>query len=261
MLGGVGNIGTLSSKRRVIAASGGGGGGGGGDGRSGTADSTHVHTISGLNTLFMLPDIIYEPTSSNDNTENYSIKDVSFTSGSSTSHTFYLAQKLKTNTSYYHNDIAVGAIQIFEGNTCVFAGGSEDTSIFTTSDDISDTNPTLSGITYHAIGAGSIFGKWFRGSSTGSSGTGAADSISTDFQSTSNPLPAAGEAIVPQAANTNFLAVEASSSTTNFYVYLKFTVNLTTNTAHKFVFAYNLGVHPSDTGDDKDDNTGLYIEN
>jgi hypothetical protein len=255
MLGGVGNIGTLSARRRVIAAA----GGGGGDGRSGSADSDHVHTISGLNTLYMIPDIHYEATGT-DNTDNYSIKDISFTSGSSVSHTFYLACKLKNNTSAFHNDVAVGAIQIFRGDTCVFAGGAEDASIFTTSDDVGDVDPTGS-ITFSAVNTVVANGRWNVGSSTGSSGTGAADSISTDFQSTSNPLPNAGEAIVPQASSTNFLFVEATSSGLNDKVYLKFTVSLTKNTAHKFVFAYNFGVINTDTGDDKDDNMGLFIEN
>ena len=256
MLGGVGNIGTMSARRRVIAAA----GGGGGDGRSGSADSDHVHTISGLNTLYMIPDIHYINQSANDNTENYSVKDISFTSGSSASHTFYLACKLKSNTSSFHNDVCVGAIQVFRGDTCVFAGGAEDTSIFTTSEDVNDTDPTGS-ITFGAIPPSVQNGKWNVASATGSGNTGAADSISTDFQSTSNPLPNAGEEIIAQAASTNFLFTEATSSSAGFKIYLRFTVSLTTSTAHKFVFAYNFGVNTSDTGDDKDDNIGLYIEN
>ena len=45
------------------------------------------------------------------------------------------------------------------------------------------------------------------------------------------------------------------------FQYLKFTASLATSTDHIFVFAYNFGTTTTDTGDDKDDNVGLYIEN
>ena len=109
-------------------------------------------------------------------------------------------------------------------------------------------------------------GRWSKASSTSSNNTGAADSIDPGFQNTSNPLPNAGEDIIPQAdpgtfGATNYLYTEATQSTEDNFIYLKFTVSLATNTAHKFVFAYNLGVTTTDTGDDKDDQIGLYIEN
>ena len=130
MLGGVGNIGTMSARRRVIAA------GGGGVSRSGTADNDHVHTISGLNTLFMIPEIHYIQQSVNDNAENYSVKDILFTSGSNATHTFYLATKGKSNTSTFNNDLCVGAIQIHTASAVVFAGGAENVSgIFSTPSD------------------------------------------------------------------------------------------------------------------------------
>lgn len=260
MLGGVGNIGTMSARRRVIAAAGGGGGGGLGS-RSGTADSDHVHTISGLNTLYMIPDIHYINQSANDNTENYSVKDILFTSGSSATHTFYFATKGALNTSTYNNDLCVGAIQIHTASEVVFAGGAENVSgiFYTPSDHVSNTDPT--GLTFGAVGTSGSGAKWHVKSSTGSPGTGAADSIATTFQSTSNPLPNAAEENIAQAASTNFLYSEGTGLANNEFIYLKFSANLATNTAHRFVFAYNFGVSTSDTGDDKDDNVGLYIEN
>jgi len=256
MLGGVGNIGTMSARRRVIAAA-----GGGGISRSGTADSDHVHTISGLNTLFMIPEIHYIQQSVNDNAENYSVKDILFTSGSNATHTFYLATKGKSNHQTFNNDLCVGAIQIHTNSEVVFAGGAENVSgIFSTpSDDVSNTDPT--GLTFGAVGTSGSGATWHVKSSTGSSGTGAADSIATTFQSTSNPLPNAGEENIAQAASTNFLYSEATGLALNNFIYLKFSANLATNTAHRFVFAYNFGTTPSDTGDDKDDNVGLFIEN
>jgi len=259
MLGGVGNIGTMSARRRVIAAAG-GGGGGGGLSRSGTADSDHVHTISGLNTLFMIPDIHYIFQTVNDNAENYSVKDILFTSGSNASHTFYLGVKIKNNTSTFHNDLCVGAIQIHTASAVVFAGGAEDSSGFTTIGQVPNTDPT--GLTFGALGTSFSSGaKWHVRGSTSSSKTGAADSIATTFQNTANPLPNAAEENIAQVTSTNFLGTEGSGSSGGNYQYLKFTVSLATNTAHRFVFAYNFGVSSGDTGDDKDDNVGLYIEN
>ena len=210
----------------------------------------------------MIPNIHYIFQNVNDNAENYSVKDILFTSGNTTaSHTFYLIIKTQLNIAFFNNDICVGAIQIFEGDTCVFAGGAEDTSIFTTSDDTVLTNPPSGALTYHAISTGGTNGQWSKKSSTNSANTGAANSISTVFQSTSNPLPNAGEEIIAQVPATDFIYYEATQTAEDRFGYLKFTTNLTLNTAHKFVFAYNLGVHTSDTGDDKDDNVGLYIEN
>lgn len=252
-------VGKLSARRRVIAPA-----VAAGLTRSGTADSDHVHTISGLNTMFMIPDIIYINQTVNDNTENYSVKDVSFTSGSNASHTFYLANKLNANTSGFHNDICVGAIQIHTASSVVFAGGPADLSDFTTSDDIlfnafASVDPT--GQTYHAVNFNGTTGRWNRKAVSGSNNTGADGSISATFQSTDNPLPNAGDGIIAQDSSVQPLFTEASSSSTGSFIFLKFTVSLATNTAHKFVFAYNLGVSASDTGDDKDDQVGLYIEN
>ncbi len=271
------SVGKLKSPRRIIAATGGGGGGGAGVSRSGTSDSDHVHTMSSLNTLFMIPNIHYlSMLGVNDNTENYSVKDINFTSGSNASHTFYLAVKGQNNTSTFHNDLCVGAIQIHTASAVVFAGGAEDTSIFTTTADHTPSNdptvdplPAAGGVgtfstPFNPLGTGSV--SWRSRSSTSSNETGAADSIDPGFQNTSNPLPNAGEEIIPQAdpgtfGATNYIGTEATGLAINEFIYLKFTVSLATNTAHKFVFAYNLGVFAGDTGDDKDDNVGLFIEN
>ena len=266
------SVGKLKSPRKIIAATGGGGGGGAGVSRSGTSDSDHVHTMSSLNTLFMIPNIHYlSMFGVNDNTENYSVKDILFTSGSNASHTFYLAVKGQNNTSTFHNDLCVGAIQIHTASAVVFAGGAEDTSIFTTTPDHTPSNdptvdplPAAGGVgtfstAFNPLGTGSV--NWRSRRSTSSKEPGAADTIATTFQSTSNPLPYAGEEIIAQVSSTNYLGTEATGLAINEFIYLKFTVSLATNTAHKFVFAYNLGVFASDTGDDKDDNVGLFIEN
>ena len=264
MLGGVGNIGTMSARRRVIAAAG-GGGGGGGVSRSGTSDSNHVHTMSSLNSTFMIPNIVYVSMTSgvNDNTENYSVKDINFTSGSNASHTFYFSIKGRPNTSVFHNDLCLGAIQIHSSSAVVFAGGAEDVSGFSTTFNTSTENPT--GETFNGLDSSeaAVSGvRWRVLSSTSSNQTGAADSISTTFQSTSNALPEAGSGVIAQAASTNFIYAETSSPmSTNQFIHFKFTVNLATNAAHKFVVAYNFGVNSSDTGDDKNNNVALYIEN
>ena len=260
MLGGVGNIGTMSARRRVIAAaSGGGGGGGGGLSRSGTSDSNHVHTLSGLNNSFLIPSIVYVSMASgvNDNDTNYSVKDINFTSGSNASHTFYLSIKVQDNISSFHNDICVGAIQIHSSSAVVFAGGAEDLSVFTTSTNTTTENPT--GLTYSSVTTST---EWRKATSTSSSQTGATDSISTAFQNTSNPLPEAGSGVVAQASSTFYLYAETSSPVvTGEFIHLKFTVSLATNAAHKFVFAYNFGVRDLDSGDDADRNVVLFVEN
>ena len=271
MLAGPGNVGILSARRRVIAAAGGGGGGGGGISRSGTSDSNHVHTMSSLNTLFMIPNIVYinHPASSNlpgfnDNLENYSVKDINFTSGSNATHTFYLFVKEKHNPSSFNNDLCVGAIQIHSSSAVLFAIGSSTTTVdgtaISTSEQTASTDPTSQ--TYTTLAQATGASTWKIASSTASSRTGAADSISTDFQNTANPLPEAGDGIIPQVTDTDFLFTETSSPMSlNDFLYLKIVADLATNAAHKFVFAYNFGVRSTDTGDDKDDNVGLYIEN
>ena len=260
------SVGRMGSRFRTISSyeEGGGESEGGSVSRSETSDSNHVHTMSSLNTLFMIPNVHYISQAPNDNTENYSVKDVLFTSGSNASHTFYLGNKLHGNTQFYNNDLCIGAIQIHTASEVVFAGGAEDISGFTTSEDVNSTVPTVQA--YSAVASPAANGKWSKASSTSSNNTGAQDSIDPGFQNTANPLPNAGEDIIPQADTgtfgaTNYLYTEATQSTEDNFIYLKFTVSLATNTAHKFVFAYNLGVTTTDTGDDKDDQIGLYIEN
>lgn len=260
-------VGKFSAKSRVITAT-----GGGGLSRSGTSDSNHVHTISALNTLYMIPNIVYvhHTTNVKFNFSAYSVKDILFTSGSNASHTFYLATKIKQNTSTFHNDICVGAIQIQTASSVVFAGGAEDVSVFTTaSDQTTTTDPTDGSLTFISIPSATSStppggrGRWQKASETSSRDTGAVDSISTTFQNTNNPLNNAGSGVIAQTHPTasDFIYSETSSCTLNNFCYLKFTVSLATNTAHKFVFAYNFGTKNDDTGDDKDDNVGIYIEN
>ena len=136
-----------------------------------------------------------------------------------------------------------------------------DVSGFTTTPSGESSNNPI-GLTYGTLGTSTGSGvKWHVRSSTTSNNTGAADSIATSFQSTSNPLPNAAEENIAQVSSTNYLGAETSGLQSNNYVYLKFTVSLATSTAHKFVFAYNFGIHPDETGADKDDNVGLFIEN
>ena len=209
----------------------------------------------------MIPDIHYISQTTGDNTENYSVKDILFTSGSNASHTFYLALKFKSNTSNFHNDLCVGAIQIHTASAVTNVFGPNSCGL-TTIGNVFDQDPT--GLTFGALGTSTGSGiKWHIRSSTNSANTGAADGITGlgGFQSTSNPLPNAGENIVPQLSPSNYIGAESSGSTINTFAYLKFIASLATNTAHRFVFAYNFGISPSDTGDDKDDNVGLYIEN
>ena len=261
MLAGPGNIGILSARRRVIAAAA-GGGGGSGVSRSGTSDSNHVHTMSSLNSMFMIPGIVYisnTPAGNavNDNDEDYSIKDINFTSGSNASHTFYLSIKGKPNNAIFHNDVCVGAIQIHSSSAVVFAGGAEDLSVFTSSANTNTENPT--GLTYSSVTTSGT--AWRKGTSTSSSQTGATDSISTAFQNTSNPLPEAGARLIAQASTTFYLYPETSSPFgSEQFIHLKFTVSLATNAAHKFVLAYNFGTAFGDTTH-ADDNLGLFIEN
>ena len=211
----------------------------------------------------MIPNIHYISQTANDNTENYSVKDILFTSGSNASHTFYLAYKFKSNVFTFHGDLCVGVIQIHTASAVVKVFG-PNFGGFTTIGNVTNQDPT--GLTFGSMGTSTGTGTfWHIRSSTSSSNTGAADGItvsgSGSFQNLSNPLPNAGEDIVPQSTGTNYMGVEASSSALNQLAYLKLTTTLATNTAHRFVFAYNLGVSPDDTGDDKDDNVGLYIEN
>ncbi len=125
------------------------------------------------------------------------------------------------------------------------------------------SDPTHGSLTYSSLPTSSTGQTSWVGpiSSTGSNNTGATDSIATTFQNTNNPLPNAGDKIISQASSTNYIYSEASGLAEDDFIYLKFTVSLATNTAHKFIFAYNLGVKTDDTGDDKDDNVGIYIDN
>ena len=103
------SVGRMGSRFRTISSyeEGGGESEGGSVSRSETSDSNHVHTMSSLNTLFMIPNVHYISQAPNDNTENYSVKDVLFTSGSNASHTFYLKKKNYTVIPHFITTIYV----------------------------------------------------------------------------------------------------------------------------------------------------------
>tara|TARA_R100001591_G_C4342980_1_gene181127 strand:- start:45 stop:860 length:816 start_codon:yes stop_codon:yes gene_type:complete len=229
--------------------------------RAGTVDSDHVHAISSLNSFFLVPNIHYILQGTNDDTSNYSVKDFNFTTGASASHTIYIGNKVNSNTSTFHNDLCVGAIQLFEGNSLILARGSSNLTDLQTMTDLNNSNTDPTGLTYASLVTGSTQERWNRAIGTGSNNTGASAGIATSFEDGGANLPKAGELNVAQAAN-HYIYTEVSGMINDEIVWLKLgPISLTTSAAHTLSIAYHLGVQTTDTGDDEDDELGIFIEN
>lgn len=229
--------------------------------RSGSSDSNHVHAIN-LNTSTLAPNIHYIQNNAQQDTGNYSIKDFTFTSGSSANHTIYIGNKINANTSTFHNDLCLGAIQVLEGTSglVLVRGATNTTGVQTTRTANTNTDPT--GLTYFDIVESTVVDRWNIASATASSGTGAADGISSNFQSGLEGINQAGEAVIAQASSTNFIYNEASGAALDEITWLKLpTTALATNTSHTLIIAYHLSVTTNDTLDDADDEMAIYIEN
>lgn len=229
--------------------------------RSGSSDANHVHAIN-LNTSTLAPNIHYIGNNSSADGSNYSVKDFTFTSGSSANHTIYIGNKINSNTSLFHNDLCVGAIQVLEGGSSLVLarGATNTTGIQTTTTANTNTDPT--GLTYSALGTQTLVDRWSIASGTASSGTGAADGIASDFQDGSVGINQAGEELIAQVSSTNFIYNEASGAINSELTWLKLpTTALATNTSHTLVIAYHLSVLTNDTGDDEDDEMAIFIEN
>ena len=286
MLGGVGNVGTLSARRRLIAAA--GGGGGSGISRSGTSDSNHVHALSALNTVFAIPNIDYvvipadeEGTfgqTDNDDDTNFSVKDITFTTGTSTTLTIYIGVRIQKNDDVFHNDFALGALQVHSPTQIKFATGQanppgSNTNVnvsFATTDDTlvssnsnANTRPDLLTYSFANATVNATFGRWGKGSSTNSTFTGPTDGVATAFQNGTTALPEAGEAVVPQVSNQDYMYTESSQTDEDAYIWLRIpNENVAANTAHKLVMAYHFSISHADfpLEGDADENVYLYIE-
>ena len=147
---------------------------------------------------------------------------------------------------------------------------------FATTDDIDPTNanpgspnfnantrPDL--LTYNFADAtvAPVAGRWGGGGHTTSTFTGPTDGVATAFQNGTTALPEAGEAVVPQVANQDYMFTESSSTVVNAYIWLRIpNVFLAANTAHKLVMAYHFSISHADSPleGDADENVYLYIE-
>ena len=230
-------------------------------GRFGTPDTNHVHTAS-INTATFAPTIHYIETPSNDDDKNYSVMDFNFTSGSNAAHTVYIGNKIQGNPDNFHNDLCVGAVQVIQDGTIIMAkGAANSTGIQTTiTTNITSTDPTSQ--SFFDLATAQTAGRWNIATFTGSSRTGAADGISSDFQDSTLILANAGEENVAQEASTNFLYCEATGQTIGTIKWMKLpSVNLATSTAHTLSIAYHLAVLSAGGNDDEDDEILIFIEN
>ena len=229
--------------------------------RGGSSDANHVHAIN-RNQSTLAPNIHYIQNNSAADTGNYSVKDFTFTSGSSANHTIYIGNKINANTSSFHNDLCLGAIQVLEGGSALVLarGATNTTGLQTTTSGNTNTNPT--GLTYSNLGVSNVVDRWSISSGTASSGTGAADGIASSYQNGSVAINQAGEEVIAQVSNASFIYNEASGAALSEITWLKLpTTALATNTSHTLIIAYHLSVITSDTGDDEDDEMAIYIEN
>lgn len=237
-------------------------------GRAGLVDSNHVHTVS-LNTATFAPTIHYIVTTGNDDSSNFSVMDFNFTSGSTASHTIYIGNKINQNSSAFHNDLVLGAIQVLQGETVKLARGGSDLSnpsanasgmMTTVGTSITSTDPTALGFT--GVGTTVVNGTWSIASSTGSNQTGATDGIATAFANGSQKINNAGEEVIAQVQNRTYIFCEATQQSASTIKWLKLpSVNLDTNTAHTLSLAYHLAVESAGGNDDEDDELLIYIEN
>lgn len=166
---------------------------------------------------------------------NYDVSDVNVPSTFSGSARLYIGHKVSIPTgSVYRSDVAIGCIQILNsaGNTLLkswnWSGGThqgwENKQTTTQVSGIQTVSYPESLQTAAAATYGSTFSTshsanlWSMASGTGSSSTGAADGISTDYSENGvdsgigTILPSPGDAVVAQVTNTNYIYRETSSS-------------------------------------------------
>ena len=196
-----------------------------------------------LNTITNVPINVRFTTTAGDNTDPFDTVDVTFTSGGSAAHQFYIACVPRGSASYY-NDLCIGAFQIIKDSDDSIAlskGGNDTSSMETTTvasgTAISDTDPTNE--SYSSVAIGSTARRWNIASSTSSSRTGAAGGVN-DVYSASTLLPSPGLGVVSQIGAENYFYPETSASSLDRYYWMRSpSVDLSTGTAYTLRICYH----------------------
>ena len=189
-----------------------------------------------------------QTTGSADSTANYDIVDFAFTASEST-HRVYLGCSSQGTSTYYQQDLCIGAIQVLSGTgfTTIEAAfdpsNTSNTGVVTTITTGFTGNPTAGTHVAGGLNTTVNTGRWNIGSSTGSTYTGAADGIGSSYAGSSPTiLPVPANDAISQVSSTNFFFFEASNSNFNanydcgwFYLDLS---GLTSGTVYRVRTAY-----------------------
>lgn len=203
----------FTSKKKIAGGGGGGGGGGGIDITSSFYEISNRHIDSD----------IYMGGSSADYNGPYDVGEVQ--TNFSGSGRVYIGIKVTALTTFY-NDISIAGVQVLNADeTTLLAswifhsstGGSGSGWQTYTSQIVGSSTPgfpvtpaTASGYGYTNILTGASVGRFNWATSTGSSYTGAADGISSSYETTIAPV---GDAQISQTSSTYYAYVETSGST------------------------------------------------
>ena len=197
-----------------------------------------------LNTITNVPINVRFTTTSADNADPFDVVDVTFTSGGSAAHQFYIACVPRGGSTFY-NDLCIGAFQIIKDSDDSIAlskGGNDTSNMGTTTaasgTSFSDTDPTNEP-TWGSLASGSTAKRWNIASSTGSSRTGAVGGVN-DVYSASTLLLGPGLGVISQEGAESYFYPETSGSTVDRYYWMRSpSVDLSTGTAYTFRICYH----------------------
>ena len=183
---------------------------------SGNATATTVLE----DTLTFVP-INVQTTGSRDSEENYDVVDFAFTASKS-SHRVYLGCSSQGTSTYYQQDLCIGAIQVLSGSdfTTIEAAfdsnNTSNTGIVTNITTGLTGDPTAGTHSTGGLNTTLTTGRWNIRTSTGTGYTGAADGIGGSYAGSSpTVLPSPANDVIPQVSSTYFFMFEASNSNFN----------------------------------------------
>tara|TARA_Y100000310_G_scaffold188579_1_gene188543 strand:+ start:68 stop:901 length:834 start_codon:yes stop_codon:yes gene_type:complete len=196
--------------------------------------------------LWIEPLSIIETTTSSDNTSNYSTFQVSMDNAIAnvgTTGRLYFAVRVTANTTYY-NDFILGAVQVLTSAGSVideawsFSNEYNQWQNTTRYGTGYSTLSSMAGATWSTIASGGAVHYWKAASSTGSSRTGAAGGINTNY-GTSTIIPTTSAYSIAQVGANYYIYTETSGATHGEYMWCRspsFTIGASTGVVLRFAY-------------------------
>jgi hypothetical protein len=196
--------------------------------------------------LWIEPLQIILTTTSGDSTANYSTFEVSMDNAITnvgTTGRLYFAVRVTANTTYY-NDFVLGAVQVLtSGGSVVDEAWSfsneynqwQNANLYGTS---RSTLTSMASATWSTIASGGTVHYWKAATSTGSSRTGAAGGINTNY-GTSTIIPTTSNLAIPQVGANYYIYTETSGATHGEYIWCRspsFTIGASSNVLLRFAY-------------------------